>query len=262
MAVGRATGDRDIAAPSAAERAQSIARRGGSATVLPGSGAARFVPLLHHVGPDGNALVVVAQEHPAVAATRSAPRRELPAMVELTDSAPVPLRQPVRGLLWISGWLSPLGADEARAAAVAICERHPDPRLLDVGYGATVLRLRAASLILADGDGTASVRPAEFAGAAPDPFCGFESNWLRHLEYDHPDVLDQLLRQVPASLRGPGTLVRPLGLDRYGLRLRVEAGEADRDVRLGFSRPVGDVAELAREIRRLLGCPFLREQPR
>lgn len=255
---GQHTGGRHTAVPAVAERARSIAQRGGSATVLPGSGCGRLAPLQHDVGPGGHTLLLLAEDHPLVTATRSAPRRELPAMVELADTAPVPLRQPVRGLLWITGWLCPLDRDAARAAAVAISERRPDPRLLDVGHGATVLRLRAASIVLADGEGTESVPPDEFTRAAPDPFCGFESVWLRHLEEGHPDVLSQLLRHIPASLRRPAARVRPLGLDRFGLRLRVEVDSADRDVRLRFSRPVTDTQDLGREIRQLLGCPFLQ----
>ncbi|HEY2765702.1 MAG TPA: DUF2470 domain-containing protein [Pseudonocardiaceae bacterium] len=259
MVADRRYGDVPAAAgPSAAERARSIAQRGAAAAVLPGSTGDRLVPLLHQVSADGDPLVVFGEDHPLVAATRTASRRELPAMVELTDTAPVPLRQPVRGLLWITGWLCPLDRAGARAAAVTISERCPDPRLLDVGRGVTVLRLRAASLVVADGEGAEPVQPDEFARAEPDPFCSSERVWLRHLEDGHSDVLDTLLTHVPASLRTPAARVRPLGLDRFGLRLRVEIDNADRDVRLRFSRPVTDARDLGQQFRQLLGCPFVR----
>ena len=55
--------------------------------------------------------------------------------------------------------------------------------------------------------------------------------------------------------------VRPLGLDRYGVRLRVEGGGADggddHDVRLPFPEPVHDITGLGRAIRLLMGCPFV-----
>ena len=51
--------------------------------------------------------------------------------------------------------------------------------------------------------------------------------------------------------------VRPLGLDRYGVRLRVENEDGDHDVRLAFAEPVDDVSGLSRAIRVLMGCPFL-----
>lgn len=107
-----------------------------------------------------------------------------------------------------------------------------------------MLRLRAASLILADAEGADSVHPDEFAGATPDPFCRIEARWLQHLELRQADVVDQLAAQLPPRLRHSGSPVRPLGLDRFGLRLRVEIGERNHDARLSFSRPVTDVREL------------------
>jgi hypothetical protein len=176
-------------------------------------------------------------------------------MLELADRAPVRLREPVRGLLWITGWLRALHGPEARRAALAVAEARPDSRLLDVGHGVTVLLLTPASLVLADGEGTGSLRPAEFASATPDPFCGYEDHWLRHLELAHRDVVGMLTRLLPDHLRGGH--VRPLGLDRLGLRLRVEAPDSDHDVRLAFSEPVDTPGELGAQLRRMVGCPFL-----
>ena len=51
--------------------------------------------------------------------------------------------------------------------------------------------------------------------------------------------------------------VRPLGLDRYGVQLRVENEDGDHDVRLPFATPVDDVTGLSQAIRVLMGCPFL-----
>lgn len=263
MAVSRPTSSNRAAEPAAAERARTTAARNGPATLLPSEGPGRVNPVLHHVSDDGDALLLFAADHPLVAACRTAPPAGLPAMAELTDSAPVPLREPVRGLLWITGWLLPLDAEQGRQAALGIVERLPDPRLLDVGHGLDVLWLRPASIVIADGEGTASIPPDEFAAAQPDPFYALEAQWLRHLEGSHPDVVGQLTRHVPPHVRRPGTRIRPLALDRHGVRLRVEEpGGADTDVRLRFSRPVHDLRELGQEIRRLLGCPFLRAQRR
>ena len=57
--------------------------------------------------------------------------------------------------------------------------------------------------------------------------------------------------------RPHGGRVRPLGLDRYGVQLRVENDEGDHDVRLAFAKPVDDVTGLSQAIRILMGCPFL-----
>jgi hypothetical protein len=245
--------------PTPAERARTIATRGGKATLLPSAEGLnnKITPLTHHVHADGTASVLITQSHPLVGAAWSAPRGEIAAMLELADTAPVPLREPVRGLLWFTGWVRALSDDEARRDAMRVAEERPDPRLLDVGHGATMLQVLPASLVLADAEGTKSLTLQEFTTATEDPFCAYEAEWLRHLELAHTDVVSLLGRHLPDELRGGH--IRPLGLDRFGLRLRVEAGDADHDVRLAFERPVSTPTELANELRRLVGCPFLAE---
>ncbi|WP_019856027.1 DUF2470 domain-containing protein [Actinopolyspora mortivallis] len=247
------------ATPSPAERARSIAKRGGQAAVLPSGDESRSRPLLHHVHPDGSATVLYPDRHPLVAAAWQNPHGEFAAVLEVTDSAPVRLREPVRGLLWLTGGMRLLPPERAREEVLRVAEQRPDPRLLDAGHGATVLRMETASLALADAEHTDSLDPTSFAAAEPDPFCLYEDGWLRHLELSHRDVVGPLNRYLPEHLRG-GHL-RPLGLDRYGVRLRVEASDGDHDVRLGFSRPVNDSEELSTELRRLMGCPFLAQRP-
>lgn len=255
--------------PRPAERARSLAARPGHAALLPSvppdvlphgmpvshTETVRVRPLLHHVHADGTATVLLPDDHPLVAAIHLAPRGQHPTVLELADPAPVRLREPIRGLLWLTGWLHVPDPAEQRTAALAVAEERADPRLLDVGHGATLLRLTPVSLVLADAEGTAALTPDEFAGADPDPFCRVADHWLRHLEYGHPDVMGRLARHLPDRLRGGH--IRPLGLDRMGLRLRVEAADGDHDVRLAFSRPVHSADELTGELRRLLGCPFL-----
>jgi Protein of unknown function (DUF2470) len=212
----------------------------------------RVVPLLHHVHADGTVTVLLPDDavEPEPATT----------VVEIVDLAPVPLREPVRGLLWITGQLAPVEPARARGLAVGLVEDRPDPRLLDLGHGATMLRLAPLSMVVADADGTHPVTPEQFAAAAVDPFCHQEAGWLRHLELSHTEVVHTLRRHLPDRLRG-GHL-RPLGLDRYGLRLRVEALEGDHDVRLAFERPIATLDELTLELRRLVGCPFLASSGR
>jgi Protein of unknown function (DUF2470) len=245
-------------APSPAERAKTIASRHCPGTLMRTAGQCgereRIVPELHHVHASGSVSVLLPDEHPLLARAREG---EVAVMLELADQAPVELREPVRGLLWITGWLRPLTAMTARARALAIADDRPDPRLLDLGHGMSLLRLTPASLVLADAEGTHSLRPHMFSAATPDPFHNYETEWLRHLESTHPDVVDQLARHVPAQLRGGR--IRPLGLDRFGLRLRVEAAAGDHDVRLAFAQPAHNPGQLALELRRLVGCPFLAQ---
>jgi hypothetical protein len=242
--------------PQPAERARTIASRGGRAVLLRSnsddSDQERIQPHLHHLHADGTVTVLLADDHPMFGSARAG---RLPAMVEVADRAPVELREPVRALLWITGLLEPLDRDAAREQALLVADERADSRLLDVGHGYGVLRLIPASLVLADSEGTSSLSPEEFGAATPDPFAAFEDNWLRHLDSAHRDVVGMLIRLLPDGLRGGN--VRPLGLDRYGLRLRVEATEGDHDVRLAFSQPVDTPQSLALELRRMVGCPFL-----
>lgn len=241
-------------APAPAERAKTIATRDCPGSLLPTGrpGGDRVVPELHHVHAGGSVSVLLPDGHPLLERAADA---EVAVMFELTDEAPVRLREPVRGLLWITGWLRPLGPAAARARALAIAESRPDARLLDLGHGLSLLRLTPASLVLADAEGTHSLRPHMFSAASPDPFAAHEGDWLRHLDAEHPDVIDQLSRHIPEELRTGR--IRPLGLDRFGLRLRVEAEPGDHDVRLAFSQAVSEPPQLAAEMRRLVGCPFL-----
>ena len=96
---------------------------------------------------------------------------------------------------------------------------------------------------------------ADLLAARPDPFCGIESSLLWHLDTTHNDVVARLVSKLPAPLRRGQ--VRPLGLDRYGVRFRVEGNDGDRDVRLPFHKPVHDMTGLSRAIRVLMGCPFI-----
>ena len=132
---------------------------------------------------------------------------------------------------------------------------NPNPALLQVGSDHSLLRLEVESVVVADATGAESVGIAALLAARPDPFSSMETCWLRHIDSDHHDVVARLASKLPAPLRCGR--VRPLGLDRYGVRLRVEGEDGDHDVRLPFARPVDDVHGLSQAIRILMGCPFV-----
>jgi hypothetical protein len=68
-------------------------------------------------------------------------------------------------------------------------------------------------------------------------------------------VVARLVSRLPAPLRRGD--VRPLGLDRYGVRFRIERNDGDHDIRLPFHKPVDDMTGLSQAIRVLMGCPFI-----
>ena len=191
-------------------------------------------------------------------------------VLELADYAPLPLREPVRSLVWIRGRLHQVPLPTVHRLLDQIAAEHPNPALLQVqtpesgpvAAGDTrylLARLQIESVVAAykkDGaTGAEAVDVRTLLAARPDPFCAFESCWIRHLDTAHRDVVARLAARLPARLRRGD--VRPLGVDRYGVRLRVESADGDRDVRLPFRQPVDDVTGLGQAIRVLMGCPFV-----
>jgi hypothetical protein len=247
------------AVPSPAERARAtVVRAAGAALIagaLPGrdpaseDGGERVTPVLHHVPASGAATLQLPADHPLVVHART--REYVPAMLELTDTAPLPVRQPVRGLVWIAGRVRVLPARVARRAALRIAAEHPDERLLDVGHDDVLLRMDPGSVVLSDAEGTGTFTPAEVAATAPDPFVACGDSWLAHLASAHGSLVTGLVRHLPPALRSPGNAVVPLAVDRLGLRLRVETLSGDHDVRIGFSAPVACPRMLGAEVRRL-----------
>lgn len=175
---------------------------------------------VHHLLGDGSFAITVPIGGALAATVVSAGNAGVQAVLEMTDYAPLPLREPVRSLVWIQGW-----------------------------------RLEIESVVVADATGAESVALSALLGTSPDPFCAMESCWLQHLESAHRDFVDRLASRLPTTLRRGR--VRPLSLDRYGLQLRIEGEDGDHNVRLPFAKPVDDVTGLSQAIRVLMGCPFL-----
>lgn len=235
-------------APSPAERARSVLSRPNPATVTTAELSLHLTGAACHTGTDGEVTLLVPDQHRVLAEIGSG---DLEATVEFTDTAPVDLRDPTRSLLWISGTLSALPHPKARRRALAVLDDDPDERLLDLGHGRTMVSLTPYLLVHSDQEGCHLLHPGEFSEAAPDPFGRWEGPWLRHLEQDHPDVLWALVTRCAAPL--PQGRPRPLGVDRYGLRLRLEGPDGDHDVRIPFRRPARAPQDVAAEIQDMAG---------
>ncbi|MBO0854690.1 MAG: DUF2470 domain-containing protein [Nocardia sp.] len=240
------------AAPSAAERIRSACAHAQNA-VLALPGADPVPTTVHHLRACGDVVIAVPRDSPAVTAARA--ETGAPGVVELTDHAPLRLREPVRALVWLRGRVRGVPGYAQRALAAQVAGEYPHAGLLDVGHTSTLLRVVLESAVVADSTGADSVCPHDLRGATTDPFWEVESAWLRHLDSEHADVMARMARHLPVRLRGGS--VRPLAIDRYGLTLRVEGSGTDHDVRLPFATPVDDVQQLSRAVRILAGCPFL-----
>jgi hypothetical protein len=252
------------ATPTVAERVRSTCARANGALLAVEQAQPVTTPL-HHLMADGSFAVAVPVNGAAAATVRASGASGAQAVLELADYAPLPLREPVRSLVWIRGSLQvvPLAAVAELLDLIAADE--PNPALLQVQTPTslpagdrdtqyTLLRLEIESLVVTDATGAESVGVAALLAADPDPFYALESCWLRHLDRARQDVIARLAARLPVQLRRGQ--VRPLALDRYGVWLRVESEDGDRDVRLPFGAPVADLTGLSRALRLLIGCPF------
>ncbi|WP_222720897.1 DUF2470 domain-containing protein [Actinomadura sp. HBU206391] len=244
--------------PTAAERARTIAYGvAGGGLVAPG---VQYSPVAAHVTDDaGRSLLLIPAESGIVSALSG--EFDLPATLRISDVAPLPLADRIRGQVWLHGWLTELPREERRAAALLLAGLHPCPELLDLAEPApawTVLALEVGEVEISDGWSDGTVQPEEYAAARPDPFVAVEGGMLAHLDACHPGELAALLRGrlVPGV---PAPAVRPLGLDRHGMWLRcLPATGPDGavpepfDVRVEFPGPVADLPGLRRAYRRLL----------
>jgi Protein of unknown function (DUF2470) len=252
-----------VAAPTTAERIRSACARAGGA-MLAVEGVEPTATPVHHLLDDGSAAITVPVDGVLAGLVVAAGAGGIQAVLEMTDYAPLPLREPVRSLVWIRGRLHNVPVDDVAGLLDLIATEDPNPALLQVNSGTShgqgdtryaLVRLEIESVVVADSTGAESIGVGTLLGAQPDPFCAMESCWLQHMESAHRDVVDRLATRLPMALRRGR--VRPLGLDRYGVQLRVETDDGDHDVRLPFAKPVDDVTGLSQAIRVLMGCPFL-----
>ena len=253
------------AAPTTAERIRSACTRAGGALLAIENEDAREEPVatpVHHLLHDGSFAVALPADRDGGAARVDGSQ----ALLELTDYAPLPLREPVRSLVWVRGRLQQVPPGAVTKILDLIATESPDPALLQVDTPRsmpsdggepryTLLRLEIASVVVTDAIGAEAVSVVDLLVARPDRFCGIESSLLWHLDNAHRDVVARLASRLPAPVRRGQ--VRPLGLDRYGVRFRIEGNDGDHDIRLPFHKPVDDMIGLSQAIRVLMGCPFI-----
>ncbi|MCT9092085.1 DUF2470 domain-containing protein [Streptomyces sp. ASQP_92] len=219
--------------PSAAERTRTLVQSTCSAVLLvPGPRGARPEQLLtgeRGVGPDGDLFLVLPARSPAGRAAEGAPDDEVPAVLELTDVAPVSVPHRIRGRAWISGRLTPVPGQ--------------------AGPGQVMLRLTVGEASVDDLWGAATVDRRDFALAAPDPLVRYETELLQHLASAHGEQLGLLCGLVE---REGVERVTPLALDRFGLRVRFGGSDGHTfDARFDFPEPVTDITALRRAMHQL-----------
>lgn len=200
-----------------------------------------------HVVLPGGALLVLAPEGVG------APGEVL--SLEMTDVTSVPQPDRVRGHLRLRGTLAPY--DGPRSQGVL---DHLRGTVLDddtAGPGEPALAVFTPVLVELARHGLGPWEPValeDYRRAAPEPFVAQEHRWLPHLQRDHTATLRALAERVHGAL-AEGVDVRALGLDRFGLTLRLYSGTARLDLRVPFASEVG----CGCDVREALGALLDRE---
>lgn len=207
--------------PSAAERVRSVLATATSLSVSCDQQPANLLGL-HTITSCGEILLNVPAESPLRSSVADDAE---PATIEVTDIAPVAVRDRVRARLTLAGWLSPHGEQ---------------------------LRFEPAHATLTLANTTTLVTADDIGAANPDPLSVVEADFLTHLDHTHSEEVALLTRLLSRRQLQSAQRVRPLSLDRYGLVLRVERARGHVDARLPFPRPVRTPDELGPAMHHLL----------
>jgi hypothetical protein len=233
--------------PPAAERARTIAAR--PAAYLYGLGLG-ICQLWGATTTDaGDVLLVVPTDGVVTTTLRNSPLGDVPARLTITDRTPFPLPHPVRGLVQLTGWIGPVAEYEVTRLVLEFAEAHACDRLFDVGLSATLLRLDLGGVQLEEAGGATDVEPDDFLAARPDGVSRAESA----LVAEHCEALVRLASRVQRRV-GRQDHVRLLGLDRFGVRFRVQSRHGCYDLRVPFAEPLDGPAGFAAAVGRLLTC--------
>ena len=116
-------------APTTAERIRSACARAGGALLAlengEASGKADAVATpVHHLLHDGSFAVAIPADHEGMAGSTISGSQ---ALLELIDYAPLPLREPVRSLVWVRGRLQQVPPETVTQMLDVIAGEHPDP---------------------------------------------------------------------------------------------------------------------------------------
>jgi hypothetical protein len=91
----------------------------------------------------------------------------------------------------------------------------------------------------------------DYRSSFPDPLLGYEAGWLPHLQAHHGEVLFEIARHE-LGWDEPPSDVRALGIDRYGLVLRVREADGACDLRVAFDQTVVCGCDVREAFARLL----------
>jgi hypothetical protein len=233
--------------PPAAERARTIATRPSSSLYGLGLGICQLWGAT--TTDAGDVLLVVPTDGAMTTALRNSPLGDVPARLTVTDRTPVPIPHPVRGLVQLTGWVAPVAEYDVTRLVLEFADTQPCDSLFDVGLSATLLRLELGEVQLEESGGTTDVEPDDFLAARPDAVSRAENVLMA----EQCDALIRLAARVQRRV-GRHDHVRLLGLDRFGVRYRVQSRSGCYDLRVPFPAPLDGSAGFGDAVAGLLAC--------
>ncbi|SEL94902.1 hypothetical protein SAMN04515665_12415 [Blastococcus sp. DSM 46786] len=233
--------------PPAAERARTVAVCCAATLHVAGTGSCSV--LAATTTADGDVLLVVPTGGGVMTALRGSPLGDVPARLTVADRAPFPLRHPVRGLVQLTGWLVPVEEPDVPQLVLDFADSSPADVLFEVGLGAALVRLDLAEVELEESGTRAEVDPDDFRAARPDAVSAAETE----LVSAHRVPLGRLCTRVQ-HWAGRHDDVRLLGLDRFGVRFRVQGRDGCYDLRVPFAEALDGVDGFATAVDHLVSC--------
>ncbi|MFD9978506.1 DUF2470 domain-containing protein [Streptomyces sp. NPDC059017] len=251
--------------PTEAERVRTLVENNASVSLtLPGArdhGPGYWEPAARTVTPEGDVVLLVPWDSPTARAAAYAQDDDLSCVMEITDVAPVAVRQRIRGRARLAGWLTAVRNDERARYERLLAERHPEhsPAYTEADRPAWMLvRLETGEISVDDLWGAGSAEPVDLGAAEPDPVARHEAELLQHLHSAHGDQVHGLACLLGGRTGKQDAAVRdvvPLALDRFGLRLRCTTADGRAfDARFDFPEPVKDTRELRRAMHTLFAA--------
>ncbi|MEU8707454.1 DUF2470 domain-containing protein [Streptomyces sp. NPDC048565] len=181
---------------------------------------------------DGTAAMGHIHLHEPSGSGTPSPGLRIPVRLEFTDIAPTPVRDRTRARVTVTGLLAaPYSTDTEESTCME--------------FGQAVFE---------DHRGRSFVTLDTLQETDPDPIATSEAAMLTHLVDDHGELVPLLLRLVQPQPEKGVTRVLPLGMDRYGVTLRLEYPGTHRDVRLPFAKPVARLDQAGPQIHALLAA--------
>jgi len=162
--------------PPAAERARTVAARPTASLYCLGLGISQLWASTTTVA--GDVLLVVPTAGAVMTALDNSPVRDVPARLTVTDRTPFPLRHPVRGLLQLAGWVTPVDPDDVQRLVLDFADAYSADSLFDVGLSASLVRLDLAEVLLEEAGDAIDIEIEDFVAARPDAISRAENELM------------------------------------------------------------------------------------